>query len=542
MRKKRLTKRLILYFSVTLILFALIMGSVFSWLFTHYNQHAHEEETMQRAMTLAAAIPAMKDSGQFLDAADEAADDEGRERTAPMMRHGHHGRMIHQGAQENGSVNREMDWCRKQYSVHDSAGKEMAKRAGEFLQQLDSLAQGKVWLVAEKSHTILAYGDNTGEERGQLPVPVNEVLQQVLAGQTAVSHDFGDLLDTPAVTVGAPIKDKEGNVVGAVLIHRPLKELQNTINGGLRLLALSVVLALLLAGMLAVLLARRFIRPLYRMQHVSQAFAQGKYDERTGIRQQDEIGMLAADIDMLGSKLAQAEQERAELSRKRQDFLAAVSHELRTPLTVLRGTVELLFSGLVTEKAERQKYLNQVMSNLSALERLVGDLLELTRLRNTGFSVGKEPLNLCDAFAEAAEQMQTAAGQKNLQLRVDFDGPLPIEGDYGRLRQLMLILLDNAVKFSAAGGEILLQGRRQGRNWQVVVEDHGCGIAPEELPHIFDRFRTNRQRNEQGTGLGLAIAREIAGRHEIAITCESELSKGTKFILTGILPMAKIEQ
>ena len=541
MRKKRLTKRLILYFSVTLILFALIMGGVFSWLFTHYNQHVHEEETMQRAMTLAAAIPAMKDSRQFLEAAEAESAADSDEGMRPMMRHGHHGRMVHQEARENGAVKREMDWCRQQYSVHDSVGRESSQQAGEFLLQLDSLAQGKVWLVAEKSHTILAYGENTGEERGQLPSPVNDVLQQVLAGQTAVSHDFGALLDVPAVTVGAPIKDENDRVIGAVLIHRPLEDLQNTINGGLRLLALSVMLALILAGILAVLLTRRFIRPLYRMQHVSQAFAQGNYDERTGICQQDEIGMLAADIDVLGGKLAQAEQERAELSRQRQEFLAAVSHELRTPLTVLRGTVELLFSGLVTEKAERKKYLNQVMNNLSALERLVGDLLELTRLWNTGFSVGKEPLNLCDAFEDAVEQMRTAAAQKNLQLRVDFDGPLPIQGDYGRLRQLMLILLDNAVKFSDDGGAILIQGRHHGEKWQVVVEDHGCGISPAELPHIFDRFRTNRNRNEQGTGLGLAIAREIAGRHEMEITCESEVAQGTRFILSGVFLLVKPE-
>lgn len=538
MRNKRLTKRLLLYFSVTLILFALIMGSVFSWLFTHYNQHVHEEETMQRVLTLAAAIPAMKDSSQFLE---ETENRVVAEESGSRMRHGHHGRMTHQNERGNDAARREMDWCRQQFSVHDSAGREASQQAGAFLQQLDSLAQGKVWLVVEKSHTILACGENTGEERGQLPAPVNDVLQQVLAGQTAVSHDFGALLDTPSVTVGAPIKDNDGKVVGAVLIHRPLEDLQNTINGGLRLLILSVMLALFLAGILAVMLARRFIRPLYRMQHVSRAFAQGHYDERTGICQQDEIGMLAADIDVLGEKLALAEQERAAISRQRQEFLAAVSHELRTPLTVLRGTVELLFSGLVTEKAERQKYLHQVMSNLSALERLVGDLLELTRLRNTGFSVGKEPLNLCDAFEDAAEQMRTAAAQKNLQLRVDFDGPLPIQGDYGRLRQLMLILLDNAVKFSDDGGEILLQGRQQGGKWQVMVEDHGCGIAPAELPYIFDRFRTNRNHNEQGTGLGLAIAREIAGRHAMEITCESELSRGTRFIIKGDFSLVKPE-
>ncbi|TYZ27193.1 HAMP domain-containing protein [Selenomonas caprae] len=320
-----------------------------------------------------------------------------------------------------------------------------------------------------------------------------------------------------------------------MLIHRPLQEMRQTLSEGLRLLVISVLLGLLLAGILALLLTRRFIAPLYRMQAVARSFAQARYDERTGISQQDEIGMLAGDIDRLGGRLEAARQEREQLTQQRQDFLSAISHELRTPLTVLRGTAELLVSGLVTHEAERGKYLHQMMENLSVLERLVGDLLELSRLQNPGFTMEMTPLDFREAIQEAAGSIQPVAAAKAVEVTVKLSESLPVAGDYGRLRQLVVILLDNAVKFSAAGQTVEIRGQRELDSWQVTVEDHGCGIAAADLPYIFDRFHARRENNAQGTGMGLAIAREIADRHGIAIACTSEQGVGTRFILSGRL-------
>ncbi|SFT75785.1 Signal transduction histidine kinase [Selenomonas sp. GACV-9] len=526
--RHRLTKRLLIYFSLTLLLFAVLCGSVFAWLFMRYNQQVYETELRQRAETLAAIIPSLSDSQSLLASPDSEgtsmSEEPGTLQPWPHHMMGH-GRGRHMG---------QRGWCRQQYSVN-AAEPEDANQPGRFLQQLDQMMQGKVWLVTAQNHMIYAYGEKSGREDGELPPEVEAVLQQVLAGHTAVSRDFGALVDTPSLTVGAPLIGQDGNVIGAVLIHRPLQEMRQTLSDGLQLLGLSVLLGLLLAGGLAILLTRRFIDPLYRMQSVSRSFAQGQYEERTGISQQDEIGMLASDIDMLGSRLEAARQERERLTRQRQDFLSAISHELRTPLTVLRGTVELLASGLVQGDAERSKYSRQMMANLSALERLVGDLLELSRLQNPGFTMEMVPLDFREAVQEAAANIRSLATARMIAVEVELPEPLPMEGDYGRLRQLVMILMDNAVKFSSAGQRVEVYGWRKQEEWQVTVEDHGCGIAAEELPYIFERFHGSRENNEQGTGMGLAIAQEIAHRHGINISCESEPGAGTKFILSGRL-------
>ena len=536
---QQLTRRLVGYFSLALLLFALLIGSCFAFLFTGYSRHVHEEELQRRVETLAASIPSMGEAGSLLarEAASTAGSDDGTAAKAegPMRMHGH-GMMAggHHSMPAAGNLMMAgHEWCRQSYG-NSSTGSDTTGNppAAGVLAQLNQLAEGQVWLVSAADRTIYSYGETAETEVGELPQPVDTVLQQVLSGGTTVSQDFTPLIGTAAVTAGAPIRDVNNRVIGAVLIHQPLKDMQAAQWGGLRLLGLSLLLALLISGGLAVLLARRFIRPIYRMQAAARSFTQGNFNHRTEVRQQDELGMLAWDIDHLGAQLGQAQAERESMQQRRQDFLSAVSHELRTPLTVLRGTLELLLSGLVKDPDKRKVYADQAMDNLTALERLVGDLLEFTRLRNPAFSIEKTPMDLAEAFREAVRSVEPLAEQKGISLTADLTVPIPLSGDYGRLRQLMLILLDNALKFSPSGGTIIIKEMTTAAGWCIVVIDQGHGIAPEVLPYIFERFRTSRtQENAQGTGLGLPIAKEIAERHGLSIRCESELGTGTRFIL-----------
>ena len=215
----------------------------------------------------------------------------------------------------------------------------------------------------------------------------------------------------------------------------------------------------------------------------------------------------------------------------RQDFITNTSHELRTPITVLRGSLEVLQAGLVTDGPEKEEYLAQMMTNILHLQRLVNDLLELSRLQNADFSIDMQPLNLQDVLQDALHGARPLAEPRNIQLqRQGETAPLLLTGDYGRLRQMFMILLDNAIKFSPPGSRIELTVQGEGAHWQIDLQDHGCGIAPEELPHIFERFRrAHNEQNKNGTGLGLAIAGEIAQRHGITLTCASKLHEGTCF-------------
>ena len=525
MQTRKLTRRLWGSFALSLLLFSLLIGSVFAFLFMDYHQEAHQTEMRHQAETLAAALPAFRDEG-FLTQSQPGAE------TPAPLHDLRHGRMGMGRGHQAGSVPGAGEWCRHNYNMQDSDTPQSSHRAA-ILHELNQLVQGTVWIVDGESRTISAYGEESRQDITGLPPAVEEVLQEVLSGGTPVADSFSTLFAEPMVTAGAPIKDAKGTVKGAVLVHRHLADLQEAEYMGLKILAAALLLGLLLTAILAAALARRFISPLYSMKDTAEAFRSGHYERRTGVTQDDELGLLAGSLDELGRRLGEAEAERHLLQKQRQEFLAAVSHELRTPLTVIKGTWELLQSGFVKEEGRLRDCRRRIEENLGMLERLVRDLLELTRLQSPGFEIVKEPLDLAEPFGEAIRSARTLADSKGVALAATLPAPLPFAGDYGRLRQLLLIILDNAVKFSPAGAEVKVEYGQSGGSWHLKIIDHGPGIPAADLPHIFDRFKKGGEDNPQGTGLGLAIAREIALRHSLELTCESTEGQGAAFIIRG---------
>ena len=207
----------------------------------------------------------------------------------------------------------------------------------------------------------------------------------------------------------------------------------------------------------------------------------------------------------------------------KQDFAANISHELRTPVAVLRGSLEVLQDGTVSEGEEVASYYAQMLAESRHLERLVNDLLDLSRLQDGQFRLESEEMDLCGVVRDAARAIRQSARGKAVEVCVCCPGEeCLLMGDYGRVRQMLLILLDNAVKFSGTGGTVDFSLTREAGGFAVEVTDHGRGIPPEELPHIFDRFwRARDGGNRSGTGLGLAIARQIAERHGAELRAES---------------------
>jgi len=296
------------------------------------------------------------------------------------------------------------------------------------------------------------------------------------------------------------------------------------------ILLYSLAAALALSVFLSALLANRLSRPLHRITAAALCLAEGDYTSHTGVAQKDEIGRLAAAVDTLSGRLAEARARSESLDRMRRDFVANISHELKTPVTVIRASLEALCDGVVTDPEGVREYHRQMLSESQALQRLVTDLLELSKLQNTDFSMDFAEVSLADALGDAVRGARQMAAGRGVTVDLNLDGPaIPYRGDYARLRQLFLVLLSNAVKFSPAGG--LVEASLAGRT--VTVADRGPGIAPEDLPYIFDRFYKARQEeNREGSGLGLAIARGIAERHGAAIAAANRPGGGAVFTVS----------
>lgn len=489
--KHKLTRRLVLYFSVTLLVFAILIGGTFAFLFLHYTSELHINDLRKRAAAVADMISHMPDYQE---------------------QHKQHHMMM----QGNGMM---------------GAGNNFKA----YLKNVNLLAQSEIWLVDEEAHTIDFYGHKQAVSYDELPKNAEHLIEQVFNGEIESSRDFSSLLGTPSITVGAPVRNEDGQIIAALLLHRTLNDVNHAERGALLILLLCLCLAFLFSILLSILLARRFIRPLGRMQTTAAELANRNYSVRTGIQQDDEIGSLARSLDTLSVRLAEAEKNSQALEQMRQDFITNISHELRTPVTVLRGSLEVLEAELITDPQEKKNYLQEMMKNILYLQRLVNDLLELSRLQNTSFSIDKAPMNLLDSLQDAVHTIRHLAEQKNISILLPAEAaPIGILGDYGRLRQMFMILLDNAVKFSPPGSRIETTCQETDDHWQITIRDHGCGISPEELPHIFERFhRTRAENNKNGTGLGLAITSQIASRHTMTIRCESTPGKGSCFFLDG---------
>ena len=287
-------------------------------------------------------------------------------------------------------------------------------------------------------------------------------------------------------------------------------------------------MALILSVLLSVALALTFTKPLEKMKNTAALLAGGNYSVKTGIKQNDEIGDLAKTMDILSQRLGKAEEERKRVQKQRQDFITNISHELRTPVTVIRGSLEALSDGVITDSEMINEYYKQILNESKSLERLINDLLELSRLQNVDFKIEMQELNICDVLKDSLRSASNLARQKNINIQYNSDKDVFLtKGDYGRLRQMFLTVIDNAIKFSRESKSIYITLKDN----QITIRDEGIGISEKDLPNIFDRYYSVKSdENKTGTGLGLTIAKQIALRHDIELFAESKINEGTSFV------------
>ena len=276
------------------------------------------------------------------------------------------------------------------------------------------------------------------------------------------------------------------------------------------------------------LMARRVLQPIETITQEARTIEAQDLNRRLPFANpQDEIGQLVGVLNSLLSRLEGA------FAQMRQ-FTADAAHELRTPLAVLRCGMEV-----VTARARRveeyQEALSASIEEVSRLSRIVDNLFTLARADAGSQEFTWESVDLRELVQEVYEQAELMAEVKGLSVSLHTAGEVSVRGDCFRLKQLLLNLVDNAVKYTSAGGSIHLVVEREAQWAKVMVEDTGIGIPTEALPHIFDRFYradTARSLNDTGGGLGLSICQWVAQAHGGKITVQSRVGSGSIFIVS----------
>ena len=220
---------------------------------------------------------------------------------------------------------------------------------------------------------------------------------------------------------------------------------------------------------------------------------------------------------------------------QQQQFVSDASHELRTPLSVIQAHSELLLRHPEHTIEQDSKHISTVLREAKRMNKLVGSLLTLARTDAGRMELERKPVRFDSIVQESVAKMQMLAEVKEVILQADIDSPISMVADEERLHQLLITVLDNAIKYTPEGGVVRVSCRKLSHSVQLAVEDTGIGIAPDSLPYVFDRFYRadkSRSREDGGTGLGLAIAKWIVERHGGRIRLESNPSFGTQVYVT----------
>jgi signal transduction histidine kinase len=288
---------------------------------------------------------------------------------------------------------------------------------------------------------------------------------------------------------------------------------------------LSALVAAVLALTLGSLLAFTLTRSLRELTEATGELARGRLGRQVEVRSQDELGELAASFNQMSRDLARATQARRQMT-------ADIAHDLRSPLSVISGYAEALSDGKLRGAPEIYDILYQETRQLS---RLVDDLRMLSLADAGELPLNRQPVNPRSILERVAARHAVAARQNGITLRVEPGADLPLVAvDPDRMAQVFDNLTVNAFRYTPPGGEVILSAAAANGTVQVQIRDNGSGIAPEDLPHIFDRFyRGDRSRQQNGeSGLGLAIAKSIVEAHGGTIAVESAPGQGAVFTIT----------
>ena len=277
---------------------------------------------------------------------------------------------------------------------------------------------------------------------------------------------------------------------------------------------------------------KSIVRPIRDVSNMARKIAMGDFESRININKNDEIGELCDTINYMASELSQAQ-------NLKNDFISSVSHELRTPLTAIRGWGETAKMSLGTDEELVRRGLDVVLNEADRLSGLVEELLDFSRIESGRLSVVSQPLNISQLLSESADMYTELARQQGIELI--FTRPseeLQVMGDADRLKQVFINIIDNAVKYTESGGQVLINQLHEEGCARIVVSDTGVGIPAQDIDRVKEKFyKANKV--VRGSGIGLAVADEIIKQHHGLLFIESTEGVGTT--ATIVLPLYEPE-
>ncbi|HKL13285.1 MAG TPA: HAMP domain-containing sensor histidine kinase [Halanaerobiales bacterium] len=417
--------------------------------------------------------------------------------------------------------------------------------------------RAKIITIARSTNMDIGLIDRNGEMVLNVPsIEANlslekQELDHVLSGNAftkkIMGPDYRHLLmaipliktgDNDIKIVSNQLKEDKNNVVGAVLIQTPLGNIGATINNIMKLILYSFLVALAAAIFLSISFSRKITHPIDKIKEAALKSTEGNVQKvELPENSTEEINHLANTYNYAAKQINKTLEKQRSLENMQKQFVADVSHEFRAPLTSIKGFLEILLEQDLS-KEERQEYLNIMYKDSQHLEKLLNDLLELSKLDTTNDSLDKKSTAPKILYDKALKSLAGIIENKNIEIEKKIEPDLPeIDIDRNKMHQVLINLIENAVNYSPANSQITLKAEKATENNFKVkfsIIDNGIGIPEEELDNIWERFykidSARSRDNHKGSGLGLAIVKDIIKKHAGKIKVESKVNEGSKFI------------
>jgi two-component system OmpR family sensor kinase len=405
---------------------------------------------------------------------------------------------------------------------------------------LDTYLQRKYADTRQPVYVVLRDGRIGGNRRELLPEEMRRAMVAVLAGRDV--HEATTQMQSRAPIITAPIQHGS-ELQGIVVLPPPPPE--TGLRAAARTLTLPSALLLVTAAILvAALIFSPARRRLQALESAAERLGAGDLTARAAQSGADEIARVARAFNTMASELSARDEALRTSDRLRRQMVADVSHELKTPLTSMRGYIETLrIPDIALSPEERGQYLDIIERETRRLERIVQDLLDIARIENDAIALDQRYFDTSRLFRHVVERHQAAADSRGVRLGTSVDDKVDqLFGDPDRLEQVVDNLVANAIRHAPDCGRVELRAQLTPEGAEIAVSDDGDGIAPEHLPHIFDRFYkvdAARASGAAGSGLGLSIARAIVERHGGTIAVESRRGRT---VFTVRLPQPVVEE
>ncbi len=404
------------------------------------------------------------------------------------------------------------------YFDNYKSDEEFSNGAREYVSEFSEKSFIEVWVI-DKTGKVIISSSGFSVEYPEMPdyYEAVESEEELLYTTWTGKLKSGEKI----MSVTNLIKDDSAQVRGAVRYITSLEAIDEqivTLYVVLIFVFLIIVGIVLFSGMFFV---SSIVKPIREINDTTKLIAGGNMDARIDhYLYDDEIGQLCESINNMATEISAAD-------RLKNDFISTVSHELRTPLTAIKGWGETLLQVSDTDPVLTQRGMNVIIDEATRLSGIVEELLDFSRIQNGGLALRIEKMDVLAELDETVFAFKDRSTREGVDLVYNApDLPAPMDGDPDRIKQVFVNILDNALKYTKQGGKILVTASIADDVILITITDTGCGISPEDLPHVKEKFyKTNM--TVHGSGIGLAVADEIVKLHKGTLDIGSVLGEGT---------------